>query len=248
MPKYDLSLYAPLMNTAGSLGFSPFGQDAIDPSKLGAFVTNPVSLRGRTPASGKRFLPFPGGFLIHTGHPNPGLNKVIRRYASHWRRSPLPIIVHLLGDNASEIAIMLARLESIEGVTGIEIGVPPDADPGLLISLVEAATGELPVVVRLPLDRAIDLAPYLIDLAVAATSLGPPRGALPGPDGSLLHGRLYGPAIFPFALAAVKTIHDVGIPVIGAGGVYQPQDVETMLSAGAIAVQLDSVLWRGDYG
>jgi dihydroorotate dehydrogenase (NAD+) catalytic subunit len=194
------------------------------------------------------FLTFPGGFLMHTGHPNPGLNKVIRRYASHWRRSPLPIIVHMLGDNASEIANMLARLESIEGVMGIEIGVPPHADRGLLISLVEAATGELPVIVRLPLDRSIDLAPYLRNSAIAAISLGPPRGALPGPDASLIHGRLYGPAIFPLAVAAVKIIHAVGVPVIGAGGVYKPQDAELMLSTGAIAVQLDSVLWRGDYG
>jgi dihydroorotate dehydrogenase (NAD+) catalytic subunit len=248
MPKYDLSLNTPLMNAAGSLGFSPFGQDTIDLAKLGAFVTNPVSLPGRTPASGKRFLTFPGGFLMHTGHPNPGLNKVIRRYASHWRRSPLPIIVHVLGDNAGEIANMLARLESIEGVMGIEIGVPPDADRGLLISLVEAATGELPVVMRLPLDRSIDLAPYLRNSAIAAISLGPPRGALPGPDASLIHGRLYGPAIFPLAVAAVKIIHAVGVPVIGAGGVYKPQDAELMLSTGAIAVQLDSVLWRGDYG
>ena len=71
---------------------------------------------------------------------------------------------------------------------------------------------------------------------------------LPGPDSALIHGRIYGPGIFPLALAAVRTIKDVGVPVIGAGGVYQPGDVDAMLSAGAIAVQLDSVLWRGDYG
>lgn len=248
MPKYDLSLNTPLMNAAGSLGFAPSSQDTIDLSKLGAFITNPVSLRTRTPASFRCFLTFPGGFLMHTGHPNPGLNKVIRRYAGHWGRSPLPIIVHMLADNAGEIVQMLARLESIENVTGVEIGVPPDASPGLLISLVEAATGELPVLVRLPLDRSIDLAPHLMDSAVAAISLGPPRGALPGPDSALIHGRIYGPGIFPLALAAVRTIKDVGVPVIGAGGVYQPGNVDAMLSAGAIAVQLDSVLWRGDYG
>jgi dihydroorotate dehydrogenase (NAD+) catalytic subunit len=84
-------------------------------------------------------------------------------------------------------------------------------------------------------------------LATAAISLGPPRGAIPGPDAALVHGRLYGPALFPLALAAIKTIKEIGLPVIGAGGVYRSQDVEIMLSAGASAVQLDSVLWRGDY-
>ena len=247
MPKYDLFMNTPLMNAAGSLGFSPFGQDAIDIARLGAFVTNPVSLGGRTPASGKRFLPFPGGFLIHTGHPNPGLKQVIRRYASHWRRSPIPVIIHVLGDTASEVASTLERLESLEGVMGIEIGVPPNAGSDLLISLVKSAIGELPVIVRLPLNRVQDLAHHLLNSAVSAISLGPPRGALPGPDAALVHGRLYGSALFPLAVAAIKVIKDMGIPVIGAGGVYKSRDVEIMLSAGAFAVQLDSVLWRGDY-
>ncbi len=36
------------------------------------------------------------------------------------------------------------------------------------------------------------------------------------------------------------------IPVIAAGGIYRPRQIKTMLTAGAIAVQLDTVLWRGD--
>jgi dihydroorotate dehydrogenase len=34
------------------------------------------------------------------------------------------------------------------------------------------------------------------------------------------------------------------IPVIGGGGIYEADAVGAMLDAGAIAVQLDSVLWK----
>jgi dihydroorotate dehydrogenase len=35
--------------------------------------------------------------------------------------------------------------------------------------------------------------------------------------------------------------------VIGSGGVYTPAQAEAMLQAGAIAVQLDAVFWRGGW-
>ena len=95
MPKRDLELHSPWMNATGMLGFAPNprGQVALD--KLGAFVTNPVSLRPRAPAQNRALLPFPGGFLLHTGWPNPGLRAVLRRSAEAksgatvWTTEPL---------------------------------------------------------------------------------------------------------------------------------------------------------------
>jgi dihydroorotate dehydrogenase (NAD+) catalytic subunit len=54
---------------------------------------------------------------------------------------------------------------------------------------------------------------------------------------------LYGPAILPLALAAVRTLRRQPLPVIAGGGVYRKEDGEALLAAGALAVQLDSVLW-----
>ncbi|RPI29157.1 MAG: hypothetical protein EHM70_15985 [Chloroflexota bacterium] len=58
---------------------------------------------------------------------------------------------------------------------------------------------------------------------------------------------MYGPAVFPFALEAVRALAQSGTPVIGAGGVYTPEQAEAMLAAGALAVQLDAVLWKGGW-
>jgi dihydroorotate dehydrogenase len=244
MTNLDLAIVSPLMNTAGSLGFSPDLHNPVDWSRLGAFITNPVSLTPRTPARGKRFTEFPGGFLMHTGYPNPGLNQAVRQYAKHWRSSPIPVFVHLLARSPDEVASMTRKLEMVEGVMGLEVGVDSDASVNLVVSLTQAAYGELPMIIRLPMERCIELAKGAINAGAVAISLAPPRGAYPGDDSNLIRGRLYGPAILPVALRVVHELSQLGIPVIGAGGVYSQQHVDAMLAEGALAVQLDSVFWR----
>lgn len=240
MPKNDLFLEKPLMNAAGTLGFSPDPKGFVDLSQFGAFVTNPISRGPRTPANGSRFAAYPGGFLLHSGLPNPGLSSVIKKYGKRWNRSPVPIIVHLLAVDPFSLGRMIERLEGIEGIMGVEIGLPPDIDPDTAFNFAQAALGELPAIVRLPLEQADELAHVVIEAGASAVSLGAPRGKLDG-----ISGRIYGPSVFPLALRAVEKLAGAGISVIGAGGVYQPKDVESMLGAGALAVQVDAILWRG---
>ena len=251
MPKFDLVLDYPVMNAAGMLGFAPDPHGPVELANMGAFITNPVSLAPRSPADRARLLNFPGGFLLHTGYPNPGLKCVMRRFSRLWARSPLPVIVHLLAQEAAEISEMVRMLEGVEGVMGIEIGLPPLATPQLASEFIQAALGELPVVIRIPPEQVNELAPILLKPGASAASLAPPRGALPesvyDSVPAISRGRLYGPAIFPLALAAVQILAASGIPTIGAGGIYHQEQVEVMLAAGAQSVQLDAVLWRGGF-
>src|SRR5512138_1775597 len=121
-PAPGLEFSSPLLNAAGSLGFSPASRGGIDASHLGAFFTNPVSLAPRHPAENRCLVHFPGGFLLHTGLPNPGLRSVLRMHAARWARMRLPVIVHLIAGQPEELARMARRLEGVEGVAGIEIG------------------------------------------------------------------------------------------------------------------------------
>jgi dihydroorotate dehydrogenase (NAD+) catalytic subunit len=244
MPKSDLYFEKPVMNAAGTLGFSPDIKSGVDFSQLGAFITNPVSLAPRTPAKGTRYLPFSGGFLLHTGYPNPGLSRVIRNHARKWDRSPMPIIVNLLAQDPNSVWEMTQRLEGIESISGVEIGLPPDIDPGSAVKMAEAAVGELAVIVRVPLERSFELGLALKDTGLSAISLSPPRGAYPDKNGNLTTGRIYGPSVFPMALAQVTRLILLDIPIIASGGIYKSTDIEAMLTAGAIAVQIDSLLWR----
>ena len=245
MPKHDLTLNSPLMNAAGSLGFFADTHSPVDWSLLGAFITNPLSLHPRTPAHGRRFIEYPGGFLLHTGYPNPGITRVLRQVARHWRHSPVPVILHVLARYPEEVEKMTRRLEQVEGVTGLEVGVDSDANADTVEAFTQAASGEFPVIIRLPLERAIELAPHAIKSGATAISLAPPRGIYPAADGELFQGRLYGPAIFPLALRVVQGLSQMSIPTMGAGGVYTQAHLAAMLAAGACAVQVDSAYWRG---
>ncbi len=245
MPKHDLVFIPAVMNAAGSLGFTPDTHSPIDWSAFGAFVTNPISLTPRTPANGRRYIDYPGGFLLHTGYPNPGLPHVCRRYAGHWSRSPVPIIVHLLARGTDELVKMVQRLEYMEGVSGLEVGMVSDASADMVAACAQAASGELPVIMQLPMERCADLAASAIQAGAVAVSLAAPRGMLLSENGESVQGRLYGPAILPMAMRVVHELAQQGIPTISAGGIYTRQQVDALLAAGAMAAQLDSCLWRG---
>ena len=113
--KYDLVFDPPVMNAAGSLGFTAELHRSIDWSGMGAFVTNPVSLHARRPAESACCLDYPGGFLLHTGFPNSGIRAVRERYAPHWANAPLQVIVHLLCGTPQEVGQMVRLLEDLPG-------------------------------------------------------------------------------------------------------------------------------------
>jgi len=112
--------------------------------------------------------------------------------------------------------------------------------------LIRAALGELPLVLAVPIDRIRESwLPQAVQLGLAALSMAPPRGTLMAEDGRTIHGRLYGPALLPLARAALDYLKAAGLPVIAAGGVASQSEIDWLSEAGAAAVQLDFVLWRG---
>jgi len=240
--RQGLNLCSPWLNAAGSLGFTP-PESWMWSEPPGAFVTNPVSLFPRTPAEERVVIPFPGGFLLHSGLPNPGLKGLLAG-ARRWQRSAGAVWVHLIGDTPQEIERMVRSLESLDAVSAIELGIAPKAEPEQALRLARAGVGELPLVVNFSLTAVAEAwVDKLAGLGASAVSLGAPRGLLPGANGNLVAGRLYGPAILPLALAAVRSLRRQALPEIAGGGVYRKADGEALLAAGATAVQLDSVLW-----
>jgi dihydroorotate dehydrogenase (NAD+) catalytic subunit len=230
------------MNAAGSLGLVPSENPAS--AGLSLWITNPISLRPRRASQGTRLIPFPGGVLLHTGLPNPGLRNAVRSYANAWARAPLAIVPHLLVDDPAALRKAMPRIEELENIAAIELGIPADASPRLAADLVAAAAGELAVIAQLSLPRAEELADGCLAAGASAVSLGPPRGSLPGPDGRLVNGRLYGPALFPQVLAVTQTLAKGGLPVIAAGGIESEAQEQACRDAGAIGIQVDVGLWK----
>jgi dihydroorotate dehydrogenase (NAD+) catalytic subunit len=250
--KRDLYFSKPLMNATGSLGFAPDSRVGIAWESLGAFVTNPLSLRPRQPAASPELIEYPGGFLLHTGLPNPGFNAGIKNYTSRWDKSDLPIIVHLMADRPEETQYMVRVLENQENVMAAELGFAPLLADDILLLTLEMCLGELPLIFSLPIEQVLSLGPRLIQEGAQAISISAPRGAmspsLPEGEGlgvrEIITGRLYGPSLFPRTLETVYSAAKLGLPIIGAGGVYSKEHADVMLSAGALAVQVDAALWN----
>ena len=243
--KRDLYFRKPMMNAAGSLGFAPDSRAGISLDSLGAFVTNPFSLRPRKPAVQPEVIEYPGGFLLHSGLPNPGFNAGLKRYASRWDKSDLPVIVHLMADRPEETRQMVRMLETHENVMAAELGFAPLLADDILLLTLEMCLGELPLIFSLPMEQILSLGPRLIQEGAQAISISAPRGALM--TDHLITGRLYGPSLFPRTLETVYSAAKLGLPTIGAGGVWTKENAEAMLSAGALAVQVDAVLWGANW-
>jgi dihydroorotate dehydrogenase (NAD+) catalytic subunit len=243
--KRDLYFSKPLMNAAGSLGFAPDTRLGVSLDSFGAFVTNPFSLRPRSPAAKPSVIDFPGGFLLHTGLPNPGLSAGLKKYSAKWSRADMPIIVRLMADRPEETQRMVHSLETQENVMAAELGFAPLLANDILLLTLEMCMGELPLIFSLPVEQVLSLGPRLVQGGAQAISISAPRGALPLSDHSspLQTGRLYGPSLFPQTLETVYSAAKIGLPIIGAGGVWKKENAEAMLSAGAMAVQVDAVLW-----
>jgi dihydroorotate dehydrogenase (NAD+) catalytic subunit len=261
MYKHDLTFRTPLMNAAGTLGFASDTRIPLNWEEFGAFVTNPLSLRPRKPAVEPALVEYPGGFLLHSGLPNSGLSAALKKHAPRWARSDIPTIVHLMADRPDETSSMVRMLEGVENVVAAELGFAPLLADDIVLVALEMSLGELPLIVNLPFEQVLTLGPRCMDAGAAAVSLAAPRGMLHPPasahfvqksaeiegEGRHVTGRLFGPALFAQSLLVVYNAVRAGITVIGGCGVYSKEDVSAMLVAGALAVQVDTMLWRGDF-
>ncbi len=252
--KYGLSLKGPVMPAAGTFGFGDAYPNLVDLSLLGALVTNPVSLRRRRPARGRRLAVHRDAFVVHTGWPNPGVRTVVRDFREIWAHLPVPVIVHLLATQPGELAQAASRLSGLSNVAGIELGFTTGVSPRLAVDLLDAAReGDLPVIAKVPFERVDQLAPHLARHGVdAVTLMSPPRAVLPllstdpqMPIARYLRGRLYGRALFPLLLNALsRWAGKLGCAVIACGGIASPEEALACINLGAAAVQIDALLWR----
>ncbi len=247
--KIGLPLASSVVAGGGAFGFadeyaSLAGETRF--SRFGAFITNPLTLRPRSPANEQGVIPFPGGALIHTGLPNPGLSAAIRDYEHKWERLGCPVIVHLAATTSGEVAACMEKLERVESVAGIEIGFRDNESLAEAETMMRAAVqfARQPIIVSLPHARALAFVRVAEKAgAQAVTATAPPRGTLRH-NGEWVSGRLYGPALLSQALSLTRELKtQTALPIIGAGGVHTKDDVEAMLAAGATAVMVDSVVW-----
>ena len=247
--KYSLSVSTPVMPAAGTVGFGDRYRALLDYDKLGAIVTNPVTIDPWRGAAGARVIALDAGLLAHTGLPNPGLAKVIRQNRRTWAKLPIPLILHLVGTSTAQMKQAVAIIDEVDEIAAVELGLRDDIEIDTALELAAAAAQmEKPVIARLPFYESYELALPIADAGVDALTLtAPPRGTARDPhSGKLVSGRVYGPLIKPLVLRLVgrlrRQISD-DLPIIAAGGIHSPSDARDYIEAGAIAVQVDAATW-----
>ena len=124
----------------------------------------------------------------------------------------------------------------------VELGFAPLLANDILLMTLEMCLGELPLIFSLPVEQVLTLGPRLVQDGAQAISIATPRGALM--TDHLITGRLYSPSLFPQTLETVFSAAKIGLPIIGAGGVWSKESADAMLSVGALAVQIDAALWN----
>lgn len=232
--KRNLTLKHPLMVVANS------APDA----NMGALVTLPITMHARSGTPLPRVVEIPGGVLMRTGAPNPGIEKVIRENHRAWSSSSCPIIVALAAQGVRDWAAMAKRLEHVENVGGMELHLNPTLDALDAIRAVRAAT-ELPILAKLDMTNALDVAVDCVKAGANALVIArPPRG-MAMVNGKPWYGRMYSPTTKPLVLSMLRAIEDLElkVPTIASGGAHSSKDVREFLAAGACAVQIDSATW-----
>jgi dihydroorotate dehydrogenase (NAD+) catalytic subunit len=247
--KIGLTLRNPVMIAAGCYGWGAEYRSLVDLEPLGAVVVGPVTARPRRGSEPPRLMPFPGGVLLGTGLANPGVSRVIREARRFWSQSPVPVVVHVAATSPHAVSSSCSRIAEVEEVAAVEIGLGETSCGDRVSELVSAAVDAAaqPLIVRVPLDRAIDLAQQIEDTGADALTVAcPPPGTLyHAASRRFISGWVYGPAVLPLVLDRVVSVRElVSMPIIGSGGVWEAEDARTLLRAGCVAVQIDAAVWR----
>lgn len=257
-----LTLPNPVGVASGTFGYGSEYEELIPVAKLGALYTKAVTKEPRPGNNIPRIVETPGGLLNSIGLANVGSQAFAKEKYPRLKSLGCPIIINLAGSYEDDYAETLEFLEEHAPLDGYEVNVscPNVKCGGMALGtdprMVEALTKRLRALTKKAL--IIKLSPNVTDIASIAKA-----AETGGADGvscintvvgmlidtkkrkpllSTVTGGLSGPAILPIGLAATwKVSRAVSIPVIGLGGITEPDHMIQYFMAGASAIQLGTI-------
>lgn len=246
--KRGLALASPLIAGSGAVGYGDTWPAGLRPELFGALVTPPISWRAFRGTTPPRLAELPAGFVLATGEHNPGYRRVVQDHAERWRRLGVPVIVALASGATEDWDRLAAALEEETVAAGLELHLPAvchRSDAATWIAAVRRVC-TLPLLVKLPVPRAVALAPTCASAGADALVVGTAAMATAfTSEGNLIEGPAAGPLVFPFTLHALRAVTALALdlPLIAAGGITRLQEAQRCLAEGASAVQVRSLLW-----
>ena len=259
--KRGLEIKNPVIAASGTVGYGVEYAKLVDINKLGAIICKGTTLKPRSGNAQPRIFETASGVLNSIGLENIGIDALIKEKALLWAKWKVPVIVNIAGESVDEYAELAYKLDSVEGVSGIEVniscpnvargGMEFGTNPRDAAAVTKAVKGHtsLPAIVKLS-PNVTDI----IEIAAAVESEGADAISLINtlrgmaidiktkkPFLGGVTGGLSGPAVKPVALYMVYRVSSaVKVPVIGGGGVACANDAIEFIMAGASAVWLST--------
>jgi dihydroorotate dehydrogenase (NAD+) catalytic subunit len=251
-----LKLRNPVMPASGT--FAEGLDQALDFSRLGAFVTKTITRELRAGNPLPRVVERPGSLINAIGIPSKGVPHFIEDTLPFYRRYDTPLVVSISAPTADGFAGLAAEL-SLPGVAAIEANIScpnieedgkafamrPESTAHVTEQLRRATslplwlkltpnTGDMPEVARAAEAAGADavvVANTILSMAIDLKTFKPCLGNI--------MGGLSGPAIKPIVLRQVfQCAKVIRIPIIGCGGIATADDAAEYMLAGASAVQV----------
>lgn len=254
-PVFGVAFQNPVLLASGTAGFGRELGRVIDLDALGGIVTKAVTPEPRRGHPAPRVAEFAGGMLNAVGLANPGL-AAVRDAELPWLAENLHrarVLVNVAGATVEHYVQVIEGLTDLTVITafeinascpntsagGLEFGATPEGLRELVRRCRRAATKPISIKLSPALPDITGMARVARDEGADAVTL---VNTIPGMlDGRLGHGSggVSGPALLPIGvLAARKVRADVGIPVIGVGGICTARDAREYLAAGASLVAI----------
>lgn len=247
----------PVTVASGTFGYGPEYADLVDLNRLGALTVKGICPEEHIGNATPRTFETRGGLLNAIGLPGPGAKGFIDKYIPFLKQYDVPVIVNIWGKAMEDYGRVVELLEDEETVSAYEInlscpnvkegGSAFGTDVGMfsrVIDLVRKKT-QKPIIPKLAPNVT-----YIGQFAKAAEDCGADAISIMNsypamainietltPELSNKTGGLTGPAIKPIA---IKLVWDAAkaarLPIIGMGGIFEPEDAIEFMIAGATAV------------
>jgi dihydroorotate dehydrogenase (NAD+) catalytic subunit len=253
----SMEMKNPVTVASGTFGYGPEYADLVDLNKLGAITVKGICPDEHIGNQTPRTFETRGGMLNAIGLPGPGSLGFIEKYVPFLKQYDLPVIVNIWGKCMEDYGKVVELMDGEDAISAYEINLscPNVKEGGSAFGTETDAFSRVIELVRGKTQKPIipKLAPNVADIgsfAKAAENSGADAISIMNsypamainidtlePELANRTGGLSGPPIKPIA---VKLVWDAAkatrLPIIGMGGIYEPEDAIEFMIAGATAV------------
>jgi len=248
----------PVITASGTFGFGQEYSSFYDVSKLGGICTKGLTIKPKEGNEGVRIHECSSGMLNSVGLQNPGIDKFIKEELPKMRKFNTVILANLGGASIDDYIQGAIKLNNTDiDIVELNISCPNVKHGGMAFGIKADVAYEVvkevrsvckkPLMVKLSpnAENIVDMAYKCCMAGVDSLSLVNTFNAMAidiktrKPIFNNVTAGLSGPCIKPIALRMVNEVYkNVGVPIVGLGGITNCKDAIEFIMAGATAIQV----------